>query len=190
MFDVSQAAPAAGRHQRGRRWSRLRKRAESSRLLPQPVNDARSPPQCSTFLPDHTIPTLSSSQEGESGQWLNDKVSDSAPRTARTPKVTAFLRKQCASIMYVVAVLFLFVCAYEGSRKVFRWSRSYLCECPNCRSLRRVSSVLRSAAERRRRRQLARWGDSLNFFHLHRHSDVRQCRQASRQAATRLLLSS
>lgn len=53
----------------------------------------------------------------------------------------------------------LFVCACERSRKVVP-----LIACPTfasvlppfCRSLRRVSSVLRSAAERRRRRQLAR----------------------------------
>lgn len=47
---------------------------------------------------------------------LNGKVSDSAPRTERTPKVTALISEpqQCASIMYVVAVFFCFSVHVKG----------------------------------------------------------------------------
>lgn len=158
-------------------------RAESCRLLPQPVNDARSRRQCSTFLPDHTIPTFSSPQEGESGQWLNDKVSDSAPRTERTPKVTAFLGQRRASIMWVVAVLLLLVCACGRSRKVFRWSRSYLCECPPPAEV-SAECPLSTAVQRRG----GGAGSSLaGETHLTSFTSTgiqtgRQCRQAGKQA--------
>lgn len=77
----------------------------------------------------------------------------------------------------------LFVCACERSRKVVP-----LIACPTFASVlppfAEVSAEcpLSSAVQRRgggAGSSLARWGDSLNFFHLHRHSD-RQAMQASK----------